>query len=132
MDQPLFRRADGALGDPTGLATGLDSGDTAFIIICGALVMMMTLPGLVLFYSNLSLSLPFSLTTPFWRGAGCAGRPRRCVCTHVRRPRRARLAALRRAKDPRRERWSVAGNPRLAIYGIVPGTPCLRKVRKAP
>ncbi len=61
MDQPLFRRADGALGDPTGLATGLDSGDTAFIIICGALVLMMTLPGLVLFYSNLSLSpiLPY-------------------------------------------------------------------------
>jgi len=53
MDQPLFRRADGALGDPTGLATGLDSGDTAFIIICGALVLMMTLPGLVLFYSGL-------------------------------------------------------------------------------
>ena len=27
-----------------------DSGDTAFIIICGALVLMMTLPGLMLFY----------------------------------------------------------------------------------
>ena len=31
---------------------GNDSGDTAFIIICGALVLLMALPGIVLFYGR--------------------------------------------------------------------------------
>ena len=38
---------NGILGTP-------DSGDTAFIIICSALVLMMTLPGLMLFYGALA------------------------------------------------------------------------------
>ena len=36
------------------VAVNLDSGDTAFILICTSLVLMMTIPGLALFYGGLS------------------------------------------------------------------------------
>jgi Amt family ammonium transporter len=35
-----------------------DSGDTAFVIICSVLVLMMTLPGLMLFYGALRAKSP--------------------------------------------------------------------------
>jgi hypothetical protein len=38
---------------------GTDSGDTAFIIICGSLVLLMALPGIVLFYGRWPLPRPF-------------------------------------------------------------------------
>ena len=31
-------------------ASGIDTGDTAFILVCSCLVLMMTIPGLALFY----------------------------------------------------------------------------------
>ena len=36
------------------VAVNLNSGDTAFILICTSLVLMMTIPGLALFYGGLS------------------------------------------------------------------------------
>ena len=77
----------GILGTP-------DSGDTAFIIICAALVLMMTLPGLMLFYG--ALAAPVAVfarvcgggQTPR-SGAATAGRrrvwceKRRCKIAHM-------------------------------------------------
>ena len=37
----------------SGILQNTDEGDTAFIIICGALVLMMTIPGLGLYYSGM-------------------------------------------------------------------------------
>ncbi|MGI9306074.1 MAG: hypothetical protein ACR2P5_02090, partial [Gammaproteobacteria bacterium] len=38
---------------PSAMAEGIDSGDTAWILAATALVLMMTLPGLALFYAGL-------------------------------------------------------------------------------
>jgi hypothetical protein len=64
---------NGILGTP-------DSGDTAFIIICSALVLMMTLPGLMLFYG--ALAAPVAV---FARVCGGGRTPRSCAATAGRR-----------------------------------------------
>ena len=47
-----------------------DSGDTAFIIICGALVLLMALPGIVLFYGRWPPPSPFLLACGWPRDGG--------------------------------------------------------------
>ena len=49
---------------------GTDSGDTAFIIICGSLVLLMALPGIVLFYGRWPPPSPFLLACGWPRDGG--------------------------------------------------------------
>jgi hypothetical protein len=49
---------------------GTDSGDTAFIIICGTLVLLMALPGIVLFYGRWPPPSPFLLACGWPRDGG--------------------------------------------------------------
>ena len=67
---------------------GTNSGDTAFIIICGALVLLMALPGIVLFYGcrprrrfscsrgNAAAATTFAVMWPLRRGRRFARAPR--------------------------------------------------------
>ncbi len=47
-------------------AEGLDSGDTAWVIVSSTLVLMMTLPGLLLFYAGLVRSVNVISTSIHW------------------------------------------------------------------